>query len=94
MPNGSQLLTSGSKITVSVRWRVVTVERMSGPDLLTLGLAIDPNQASAADLEAIPGIGPVSARRIIEFREAQGPFQNIEALSAVKGIGARQIEEN
>ena len=60
---------------------------MSGSDLLTLGLAIDPNQATAADLEAIPGIGPVIAKHIIEFREEHGPFQNVEALMAVKGLG-------
>ena len=69
------------------------MERMAGPDLLTLGLAIDPNQATAADLEAIPGIGPVLARRIIEFREEQGPFQNIEDLLAVKGLGPGKLKK-
>ena len=73
--------------------RLVALERMAGPDLLTLGLAIDPNHATAADLEAIPGIGPVLAGRIIEFREEQGPFQNIEALLAVKGLGPGKLKK-
>ena len=92
MPNGSQSLSSGSKINVSSA-QAVTLERMAGPDLLTLGLAIDPNQASAADLEAIPGIGPVIAKRIIEFREEHGKFQNIEALLAVKGLGPGKLKK-
>jgi competence ComEA-like helix-hairpin-helix protein len=92
LPNGSQLLTSGNRISFSSD-RAVTLERMAGPDLLTLGLAIDPNRATAADLEAIPGIGPVLAGRIIEFREEQGPFQNIEALLAVKGLGPGKLKK-
>ena len=92
LPNGSQLLTSGSKVNVTSDC-VVTVEKMSGGDLLTLGLALDLNLASAADLEAIPGIGPVLARRIVEFREEKGPFKNIEAILAVKGLGPGKFKK-
>jgi len=92
LPNGSQVLTSGSKLNI-VADCVLTVSTMSGCDLLTFGLKINPNQACAADLEAIPGIGPVLAKRIIEFREVQGPFENIEALLAVKGLGALKLEQ-
>jgi competence protein ComEA len=92
VPNGSQLLTSGSKVTIT-SGRVVTVAPMSGRTLLTLGLRIDPNQASAADFEAIPGIGPVLAGRIVEFREQHGPFQKVEDLAALKGFGHRKLEK-
>lgn len=92
LPNGSQLLTSGSKVNVTSSC-VVTVEKMSGGDLLTLGLALDLNLASAADLEAIPGIGPVLARRIVEFREEKGPFENIEAILAIKGLGPDKLKK-
>ena len=92
LPNGSQVLTSGSTIRISEDGGVI-LERMAGPDLLTLGLAIDPNKATATDLEAIPGIGPVLARRIIEFREEQGPFQHVEDLLAVKGLGPGKLKK-
>lgn len=92
LPHGSQVLTSGSKIRL-VEGGGVIWERMAGPDLLTLGLAIDLNKATATDLEAIPGIGPVLAGRIIEFREAQGPFQNITDLLAVKGLGPGKLKK-
>jgi competence protein ComEA len=92
LPNGSQVLSSGSKIRLSEDGGVI-LERMAGPDLLALGLAINPNNAAATDLEAIPGIGPVLARRIIEFREEQGPFQHIEDLLAVKGLGPGKLKK-
>ena len=92
MPNGSQELTSGSKVNITSD-RVTNVGRMSGSDLLTLGLKIDPNQASVADLEVIPGIGPVLGKNIVEFREEHGPFQKVEDLVAVKGLGALKLEK-
>ena len=67
------------------------VERMPGERLLTLGLALDLNTASAEDLEALPGIGPVLARRIIHHRENQGPFQKIDDLLAVPGLGKKKL---
>ena len=91
VPNASQPLNSGTKITITSD-RAVTLERMSGNYLLTLGLALDPNQATATDLEAIPGIGPVLARRIVEFREEHGPFRQLENLLEVKGLGPKILE--
>jgi competence protein ComEA len=92
VPNGSQLLAGGSRICLSSD-HAVTLGSMAGPDLLTLGLALDPNHATAADLEAIPGIGPVLAGRIIAFREEQGPFPNVAALQAVKGLGPGKLQK-
>lgn len=45
------------------------------------------NAAEAADLEALPGIGPVLAQRIIDYREENGPFETVEDLLDVSGIG-------
>ncbi len=46
------------------------------------------NRATAVELEALPGIGPSLARRIVADREAQGPFATVAALDRVPGIGA------
>ena len=48
---------------------------------------VDLNTASAADLEALPGIGPTYARRIIEYRQQRGPFTDISQIKEVQGIG-------
>jgi competence protein ComEA len=44
-------------------------------------------------LITIPGIGPVLARRIIEFREQHGKITSIDELDAVKGIGPAKLEK-
>lgn len=48
---------------------------------------IDVNSADAAALESLPGIGPSRARAIIEHRQANGPFAEVEGLTEVRGIG-------
>jgi competence ComEA-like helix-hairpin-helix protein len=51
------------------------------------------NTATAAQLERLPRIGPALAARIVEHRAANGPFQSIEGLDAVRGIGPRMLEQ-
>jgi competence protein ComEA len=51
------------------------------------GGLIDLNRASATQLEELPGVGPVLAARIVEDREANGPFTSVDDLDRVSGIG-------
>jgi len=53
--------------------------------------ALDINRADAADLQALPGIGPVLARRIVAHREAHGPFRDPADLLHVSGLGATRF---
>jgi competence protein ComEA len=48
---------------------------------------VDPDLATAAEIERLPGIGPSLARRIVADREAHGPFRCLSALDRVKGVG-------
>ena len=48
---------------------------------------VDLNSAGAAELEALPGIGPVTAAAIISHREQEGPFPSVDSLQEVTGIG-------
>jgi len=50
------------------------------------------NTASRAELETLPGIGPVLAERIIAAREARGGFQSLGDLLEVEGIGKKTLE--
>ena len=52
---------------------------------------IDINHATATDLEMLPGVGPVLARRIFEYREGNGPFETAEDLLDVPGIGEAKL---
>lgn len=51
------------------------------------------NTASSEELQLLPRVGPALAGRIIEFREANGPFQSVEEILAVKGIGESSFEK-
>jgi competence protein ComEA len=51
------------------------------------------NTATAEELETIPGVGPVTAQRIIDFREQNGPFRSVDELDAVSGIGPKRLEQ-
>lgn len=49
------------------------------------------NSADAAELEALPGIGPVLAERIVAYRQEMGPFERVEDLLEVSGIGEAKL---
>lgn len=53
---------------------------------------LDLNQASAGELEALPGIGAVLAQRVIAFRTSTGGFRAVDDLREVKGIGAKKFD--
>jgi len=50
---------------------------------------VDLNRAEIPELESLPGIGPVMARRILEQRHRVGSFHQVEELLAVRGVGPR-----
>lgn len=55
-------------------------------------VAVDLNRATGPELEALPGVGPVLAGRILEQRRRFGPFRAVEDLRAVRGVGPRLLE--
>ncbi|MGY5764673.1 helix-hairpin-helix domain-containing protein [Brachybacterium sp. DNPG3] len=57
------------------------------------GALIDLNTASAAQLEGLPGVGPAIAQRIVDHREANGPFASVDDLLEVSGIGTAKLEQ-
>jgi comEA protein len=51
------------------------------------------NTATIEQLEKLPGIGPNTAKSIVQFRERSGPFQRVEDLLAIKGISKARLEK-
>ena len=78
--NLARELVDGEQITVG------TTEQSSAG-----GISI--NNATAAELDALPGIGPVLAERIVTYRATNGPFRSIDQLSDVSGIGDSVMEQ-
>lgn len=62
------------------------LEAASGP-------LLDLNTATAPELELLPGIGPALAQSIVAYRESHGPFQSLEDLLDVPGIGPAKFEQ-
>jgi competence protein ComEA len=60
--------------------------RLLGALLLALNL----NTATPKQLEALPGIGPVLAKRIVDFREKKGGYKRIEELLAIPGVSEKK----
>lgn len=50
------------------------------------------NTATLAELDTLPGVGPVLAQRILDWRDRDGPFTSVEDLDAVSGIGPAMME--
>ncbi|MDQ7025862.1 MAG: helix-hairpin-helix domain-containing protein [Anaerolineae bacterium] len=56
------------------------------------GAVIYINSATVEELETLPGVGPTTAQRIIEYREENGAFTSLEDLDNVSGIGPAMLE--
>jgi competence protein ComEA len=57
------------------------------------GTLVNLNTATAADLDALPGVGPVLAQRIVDFRREHGSFASVDQLREVTGIGDAKLEQ-
>lgn len=54
---------------------------------------INVNTATAEQLESLPGVGPATARAIIEYRKQNGSFSSVDELLDVRGIGPKKLEQ-
>lgn len=63
----------------------------SGGEVAGSSSFISLNRADATALQDLPGVGPVLAERIVAYREANGPFQTVEDLLDVPGIGEAKL---
>lgn len=69
-----------------------SAQRSSGGDVKQE--ILDPvsiNSAPASRIADLPGVGPVLAERVVAYRSEHGPFQSVEELIAVKGIGRKKL---
>lgn len=57
-----------------------------------VALRVDLNAASSAELQQLPGIGPALSERIEAHRDAHGPFQRVDDVTRVRGIGEKTLD--
>ena len=87
--NLARLVVDGEQIAVGVPGSSVPGDADPGSS----GGLVDLNTATQAELEELPGIGPVLAQRILDFREDNGGFTAVEQLREVSGIGPAVYED-
>ena len=92
--NLARTLTDGEQIVVGRRTRTEAestgVDGAPGAGTSTL---VNINTATTSELESLPGIGPVLAGRIVQWRTDNGPYTDIDVLGEVSGIGESLLEQ-
>jgi competence protein ComEA len=88
--NLAALLTDGAQVLVPRRGQRATV--VAPAPGMTQSALIDLNLAEQSLLETVPGIGPVKAAAIVQYRTESGPFASLDELLEVAGIGPATLE--
>jgi competence protein ComEA len=73
--------------------QVLVPTRVAGGSGKVAGGRVSLSTASAAELDALPGLGPVTAQKIVDYRAAHGGFRSVDDLDAIPGIGPARVEQ-
>jgi len=94
--NLAKVLADGEKVLVpasAVETKAKTVAEHPSARTFSPSEKINLNTADSSELEGLPGIGPALARRILEYRQKNGPFAEVNDLRKVAGIGEKKFEK-
>lgn len=90
--NLADVVEDGEQVSVPGPGRSEAVDSgLEQPGAVTEDGRIRINDATSAELESLPGVGPVLAERIVDHREASGRFEHVEDLLDVSGIGEAKL---
>ena len=73
--------------------QVLLPRRVPGGANTASSARVSLSSATAAELDALPGIGPVTAQKILDYRAQHGGFRSVDDLDAIAGIGPARIEQ-
>lgn len=91
--NLARVLTDGERVEVGSEVDAVAQPPTGVSGTSAAGSPLDLNTATAEQLDALPGIGPVTAAKILAWRSQHGRFTVVDELAEVSGIGPRTLEE-
>lgn len=94
LEDGVQVYVPHRGETVQVERRVGTARQSTVPEHKALPSGkININTANVEQLESLPGVGPATARAIIDYRTHNGGFSSVDELLEVRGIGPKKLEQ-
>jgi competence protein ComEA len=91
--NMARVLSDGEQILVGMEPAQVSAPTASGGGGSAASAKVNLNTATAEQLDTLPGVGPVTAEAILDWREENGRFGSVEDLLDVKGIGDATLDE-
>ena len=86
--NQARIIKDGEQIYIEKKiygGGAKSVRKANGP--------LNINRATIKEFDALPGVGPVIAARIVEYRKVNGPFSTVDDLKKVPGIGGSKFEK-
>jgi competence protein ComEA len=73
--------------------QVLVPRKVPGPAGKTAGGRVSLSSATVGELDELPGVGPVTAQKIVDYRSQHGGFRSVDDLDAIPGIGPARIEQ-
>lgn len=92
-PAPGQPTALGSSVATGTTPTSKTPTPAPGPGKPKQGQAVDLNTATVQELDALPGVGPVTAAAIVAWRQSNGRFTSVDQLADVEGIGPARLEK-
>jgi competence protein ComEA len=84
-------LADGTQVVVPVRSSVAAGAGPASPSASAGPVHL--NSATLDQLDALPGVGPVTAQKILDYRQQHGAFTSVDELDAIPGIGPARLEQ-
>lgn len=89
-------LRNGSAVILAARpdgSYSLTIDQMSVPERMILGIPLDISTMNEADFDRLPGIGPALSKRIVGYRQNNGGVLRVGDLAAIEGIGEKKLRK-
>ncbi|MFK4086420.1 helix-hairpin-helix domain-containing protein [Kribbella sp. NPDC020789] len=90
--NLARQLTDGEQILVGTPAPPATSSTSTSTAAPSATAPVNLNTATVAQLDALPGVGPVLAQRILDYRAENGPFATVDQLQEVPGVGPKKFD--
>lgn len=91
--HAASLSSDDAVITAAVDSTIPSADMSEARRVSNKPKPVDLNSATVADFDQLPGVGPVLAKRMMDYRKSVGRFHAVEDLRAVKGIGKKKLDQ-